>query len=434
MRKVKYIEKSCQSSEKILFVPDIASVVYIPSVVFIVLSFVFPGFFLVAIWLFLKWYKTEYAITNKRAVCKTGILFTVTNELRLSKIESVAVKQGIIGWFFEYGTIVFSGTGGTKVEIPYVAAPKKVKQVIDEIIDAPDTYMPNEGSENKKEEDVSWETILKWIFGGLVCIFFITIATVPENSQPSGEVDPIVQAIREQEVKERLEARKKEEQEEKRKKEQEEKNIEGLYIVKADEWNHGAEKFMACDTSENWSKYWESIVGDSDVNYAPSLVLQGKCIEIDNLYMTDYNIKVGKVERGEVREVILEERGKKPQIYYTKLTIEHRKFHKNPGGEKEELRKQERIKKFAEKERGKIVKSEVAVYLCITSQEFDDYFFSLEDDTQRRKYERGNTCFKIKSQTPRKIVNIDENNWWIEYEILDGPHKGKKLWGFPHIS
>lgn len=42
MRKVKYIEKSCQSSEKILFVPDIASVVYIPSVVFIVLSFVSP--------------------------------------------------------------------------------------------------------------------------------------------------------------------------------------------------------------------------------------------------------------------------------------------------------------------------------------------------------------------------------------------------------
>ena len=216
MRKVKYIEKSCQSSEKILFVPDIASVVYIPSVVFIVLSFVFPGFFLVAIWLFLKWYKTEYAITNKRAVCKTGILFTVTNELRLSKIESVAVKQGIIGWFFECGTIVFSGTGGTKVEFPYVAAPKKVKQVIDEIIDAPDKYMPNEGSENKKEEDVSWETILKWILGGLVCVLFIVTGTIPENSQTSGGVDPIAQAIREQEAKDRLEARKKEEQEEKR--------------------------------------------------------------------------------------------------------------------------------------------------------------------------------------------------------------------------
>lgn len=78
-------------------------------------------------------------------------------------------------------------------------------------------------SENKKEEDVSWETILKWILGGLVCVLFIVTGTIPENSQTSGGVDPIAQAIREQEAKDRLEARKKEEQEEKRKKEQEEK-------------------------------------------------------------------------------------------------------------------------------------------------------------------------------------------------------------------
>lgn len=279
MRKVKYIEKSCQSSEKILFVPDIASVVYIPSVVFIVLSFVFPGFFLVAIWLFLKWYKTEYAITNKRAVCKTGILFTVTNELRLSKIESVAVKQGIIGWFFECGTIVFSGTGGTKVEFPYVAAPKKVKQVIDEIIDAPDKYMPNEVSENKKEEDVSWETILKWILGGLVCVLFIVTGTIPENSQTSGGVDPIAQAIREQEAKDRLEARKKEKQEEKRKKEQEEKQRQQkedsiIYTVVN---GKVAISFPACLTKQDF-KDFAIFMSDHDEEGMNTMVQSGRCI------------------------------------------------------------------------------------------------------------------------------------------------------------
>jgi uncharacterized membrane protein YdbT with pleckstrin-like domain len=57
---------------------------------------------------------SEFAITNKRLIIKTGLLSRKTVEMNLSKIESVNVDQGIFGRLLGYGTLRIVGTGGTK--------------------------------------------------------------------------------------------------------------------------------------------------------------------------------------------------------------------------------------------------------------------------------------------------------------------------------
>lgn len=101
------------------------NVVYIALVLFFVLWTLYN---------FLKLYTTERVITNKRVIYKTGIISVRTEELKNSKIESIEIKQTILGRILDYGTIAFSGTGTSKVYFDNVDAPATVKTEIDEII------------------------------------------------------------------------------------------------------------------------------------------------------------------------------------------------------------------------------------------------------------------------------------------------------------
>ncbi len=78
---------------------------------------------------FIKVYTCEYAITNKRAVAKVGFIFVNADELKNSKIESVEMKQSILGRILGYATLCLSGVGTSRVimkniESPYIAKRK----------------------------------------------------------------------------------------------------------------------------------------------------------------------------------------------------------------------------------------------------------------------------------------------------------------------
>lgn len=57
--------------------------------------------------------RTEYVVTDKRVVIKTGIITTKTEELTAAKIETVNIKRGIFDMIFRTGKIFLKGTGGT---------------------------------------------------------------------------------------------------------------------------------------------------------------------------------------------------------------------------------------------------------------------------------------------------------------------------------
>ena len=62
-------------------------------------------------------------ITNKRVIAKFGFISRRTVEIKLSKVESMQVDQGIFGRMLDYGSLVVSGAGNPQAPIPGISDP-----------------------------------------------------------------------------------------------------------------------------------------------------------------------------------------------------------------------------------------------------------------------------------------------------------------------
>lgn len=71
----------------------------------------------------IAYWTSEFAITNKRIMIKTGFISRNTFEMNHSKIESINVIQSILGRLLGYGTIVVMGTGSTREPFAYIRDP-----------------------------------------------------------------------------------------------------------------------------------------------------------------------------------------------------------------------------------------------------------------------------------------------------------------------
>ena len=56
---------------------------------------------------------TEFAVTNKRVIAKSGFLRRHSLEVNLDKVESVTVNQSFTGRLLGFGTLRVRGTGST---------------------------------------------------------------------------------------------------------------------------------------------------------------------------------------------------------------------------------------------------------------------------------------------------------------------------------
>lgn len=83
--------------------------------------------FFIAIYLaikaFIMYQTSEYGVTDKRIVMKTGWIQRRSIEIFLEKVEAIYVDQTVIGRIFNYGTIIIVGTGGSKDPFLYVPQP-----------------------------------------------------------------------------------------------------------------------------------------------------------------------------------------------------------------------------------------------------------------------------------------------------------------------
>ena len=64
---------------------------------------------------------TEFAVTTKRIIAKSGWLHRKSSEILLGKVESINVDQSFLGSLFGFGTLMIIGTGGTKEFFPNIA-------------------------------------------------------------------------------------------------------------------------------------------------------------------------------------------------------------------------------------------------------------------------------------------------------------------------
>ena len=87
----------------------------------------------------LKYSTSEFAVTDKRVIIKVGWIRRRTVETMLAKVEGVGVDQNLTGRLSGFGTIVVTGTGGTKEEFDRIADPLEFRRQIQAAIADADT-------------------------------------------------------------------------------------------------------------------------------------------------------------------------------------------------------------------------------------------------------------------------------------------------------
>ena len=139
---MKYLKKTLSSNETVVSNPKVSKwSLFRPYLVFLIgicfaagtagmslLTIIFP------IMAHFRRWTTEYGVTNKKVMFKTGWIRRKTDELYTKKIEGVDVVQGLQGRIFGYGDLVFSGTGSQTVVFKMVPNPLDVKKAVQETI------------------------------------------------------------------------------------------------------------------------------------------------------------------------------------------------------------------------------------------------------------------------------------------------------------
>lgn len=91
-------------------------------------------FFLIGAHLFvyrlIEFKTSEFAVTSKRVLIKRGFIRRHSLEILLAKVESIGVDQSPLGRLLGFGTIVVSGTGGTKERFKNISRPLEFRKNI----------------------------------------------------------------------------------------------------------------------------------------------------------------------------------------------------------------------------------------------------------------------------------------------------------------
>lgn len=83
-----------------------------------------------AIWAFVMYTASEFAVTDKRVIIKVGWIRRRTLETMLGKVEGIGVEQSIAGRLLNFGTITVTGTGGTTEAFADIAHPLEFRRQV----------------------------------------------------------------------------------------------------------------------------------------------------------------------------------------------------------------------------------------------------------------------------------------------------------------
>ncbi|STX52672.1 transmembrane protein [Legionella busanensis] len=89
------------------------------------------------IWLFITWVHYHFSsltIKKKQVILRTGLLVRQTIDIPLTKIESIDIRQTLLGSIFRYGALTIIGTGGTKHFINFLQRPLTCRRYIEQLM------------------------------------------------------------------------------------------------------------------------------------------------------------------------------------------------------------------------------------------------------------------------------------------------------------
>lgn len=149
-----YVENNLLRDEVIVYRAKIHWSIFLPAIIWGILALIFTVayiseadediesvaviFWFIAAFCFIRELieklSSEYALTNKRLIMKSGIIARRTVELMLTKCEGVSVDQSILGRLLGYGTLLAT-TGGATNKFRKIADPVIFRNRINEQTD-----------------------------------------------------------------------------------------------------------------------------------------------------------------------------------------------------------------------------------------------------------------------------------------------------------
>ena len=138
-----YVDNSLIPDEQVVFRARLNRIIFFPPLVLLAISIWLFAYSVplgaevvlavTILWGLVKYVdyaSSEFAVTNKRVIIKVGVLRRRTLEMLNTKVEAVAVNQGILGRIFGYGDIVVTGTGGTNEPFNGISSPLEFRRAV----------------------------------------------------------------------------------------------------------------------------------------------------------------------------------------------------------------------------------------------------------------------------------------------------------------
>lgn len=132
-----YVDSNLMAQEKVLYRAHTSKWSLMPMILLGILLLVLVVGLFILIWAWIKYKTTEFAVTDRRVIAKTGLVSRRTVEMFLDKVESLNVEQTVAGRLFNYGTVTIRGTGATQEPFGEISAPLELRK---HFMDAADLY------------------------------------------------------------------------------------------------------------------------------------------------------------------------------------------------------------------------------------------------------------------------------------------------------
>lgn len=143
-----YIDQNLMSGENVIHRTKIHWVIFLWPAIFLLIAMIgfasksgtVGGIFIVLAILtglrsVITYSTSEFGVTNKRILIKVGFIRRNSLEILLTKVEGIQVNQGILGRILDYGTIVVTGTGGSKQPFHKISTPLEFRKKSQEQIE-----------------------------------------------------------------------------------------------------------------------------------------------------------------------------------------------------------------------------------------------------------------------------------------------------------
>lgn len=147
-----FIDKNLLSNEVVIYRARLHWIIFFNALLYLLLSVIVCGYNLASaepkqlLWSisalsllmacisgissYIRHMTSEFAITNKRVLIKVGFIQRHSLEVLLHKVEGIGVNQSILGRVLGFGTIIVTGTGGTKETFDQIASPLEFRKQV----------------------------------------------------------------------------------------------------------------------------------------------------------------------------------------------------------------------------------------------------------------------------------------------------------------